>query len=141
MGAKSETSEELNNFLEHFGVKGMKWGVTRQKAAVEKAKERSKNPDRLGNRNNDKAQKRINRVRRVASGKASKTDKLVASLLKVPIQDLAVAKGNLREASQITLERQKKTQNKIISGKKRTTDILYRFSGNDIRELNFSYID
>lgn len=139
------TDDEIDaHFLEHFGVKGMKWGVRRQKA-VAAAKQRAKTPDRKGNRNNVKAQRRVDVVRRIASGKATKQDygiALVNSLLQQGPLGTAIevgAGGGVKGAAANRLDRAAKLQGKIGSGKKRVTDKLLRMQGVDIRELKYGY--
>lgn len=127
-------------YLEHYGKKGMKWGVRRQKAAIAAAKARKTNPDRTGNRNNDKYQKTIDQYRRAASGKATKTDTLILGAFKIPVVDL-IAGGGVQGASQNILDRNQKSQRKIKAGKSRITDKLNRAGGIDVRELNFKYTE
>ena len=129
---KGLTHAEIDVWFEHQGVKGMKWGVRRAEARAEKG------PDRFGNRHNKSAQRRVDRVSRVASGTASKGDKARALLLDVPLQDI-ITEGGLRGGAANALDRSKRVQNKVNVGKKNVTDILNRIGGVDIRELNFDY--
>lgn len=130
--------QEDVDFLEHYGKKGMKWGVRKAASAKAGAKARSANSERFGNRNNDVAQKRLNQIRRVASGKGSAADKFIVGFAKVPMQDLIVG-GGLRGGAQVNLDRSAKIQKKVKAGRARTTDKLLRVGGYDIRELNYSY--
>lgn len=122
----------LDEFLEHHGVKGQKWGVRRAE------KRAAKGPNRFGNRNTAQFQRRTDRVARVASGKASVGDQLKAGLFNVPLANI-VAEGSLRGGSALTLERNARVQAKIVAGKKNATDTLLRLQGVDIRELDFSF--
>lgn len=123
--------QEDLDFLAHFGVKGMKWGVRNNPRANEAI-------SNFTSRNNDKTQKNINRVARVANGSASKTDKFIVGMFQMTLQDLVVG-GGLKGASADTLNRAKETQAKIDSGKKRATDILNKAYGIDISKLDYSY--
>lgn len=89
-------------YLEHFGVKGMHWGV----------------------RGTRRAQKRIDRTHRIATGKASLLDRALGSAL--------TKKGASRQ-----LQRGANAQAKINSGKKKATNALATVSGVKIKELNF----
>ena len=133
------TEEDVHEFLAHVGVKGMKWGVRRQRSAVAKAKARAKNPDRMGNRNNKSVQRRVDVLRRVAGGKASKMDIVKQLAFNTTLVELAYEGGSLRGVAAGRLDRAQKSQKKIKAGKKRTTDLLTRMQGIDVRELNFKY--
>ena len=124
------SDEQIDAYFEHHGVKGQKWGVRKAEARA------AKGPDRFGNRNNAKAQRRVDQVKRVAQGKASLADKVNVALFKVPLQDL-ISEGSLSGASQATLDRGARIQRKVNLGKKNVTDILNRLGGVDIRELSF----
>lgn len=118
------------DFLAHYGKKGMKWGVRRAKARDAKGR------DRFGNRNNFNAQKRVNRIKRVASGKAGLTDKVRVGLT-TSNYDYFSNQFSLKHASEQRLDRAKRAQRKIKNGKKNVTDILSRLGGVDIREITF----
>lgn len=128
------TDDQIDNyFLEHQGVKGMKWGVRRAE------KRAAKGPDRFGNRNNDVVQRRLDRVSRVASGTASGGDKVRALLFNIPPGLVLFEGGSVKGAAANMLERGAKTQRKINAGKRNVTDTLLRMQGMDIRELDYSY--
>lgn len=125
------SDEAIDEYFEHHGVKGQRWGVRRAE------KRAASGPDRFGNRNNPQQQRRVDRVKRVASGKASTGDMIKAGLLQIPLADI-VAELSVSGGAKRSLERSKRTQNKIMVGKKNATDILLRANGIDIRELNFN---
>jgi hypothetical protein len=108
-------------YLEHVGVKGMKWGVRR------KIKRTARQ------------QKSVDRVRRVATGTASKRDKLFAATFQIPVTDLIAAKGSLSKSGQRILTRADSNKAKIEAGKMKTTDFLMRLQGVNIRDLDFAY--
>lgn len=128
------TDAEIDEyFLEHQGVKGMKWGVRRAE------KRAAKGPDRFGNRNNQTVQRRLDRVSRVASGTASGADKVKALLFNIPPGLVLFEGGSARGAAANMLDRGAKAQRKINSGKMNVYDTLLRMQGFDIRELDYSY--
>ena len=133
------TEEEVHQFLAHVGVKGMKWGVRRQKSAVAKAKARAKKPDRWGNSNNKQTQRKVDVLRRVAGGKGSKIDFIKTVAFNTTLLELAYEGGSVRGVAAGRLDRAQKTQKKIKEGRARTTDLLNRMSGIDMRELKFNY--
>lgn len=126
------TEQEVDDFLEHFGKKGMKWG---QRHALARA---AKGPDRFGNRNTASVQRRVDVVRRVANGKGSHADMLKAGLLYVPFPYTVSEGFSVSGGSKRLLQQNKRIQKKIVAGKKNTTDILNRIGGVDIRELNYN---
>lgn len=111
--------EYLEEFLlEHSGVKGMKWGVRRKQKRTARQ------------------QKRIDRVRRVAGGTGSKTDKFVSSMIVVP--GFRGIRGATRGA-QLHLNALQKEKDKILAGKAKAKDLLNKAYGINMRDLNFSY--
>jgi len=129
---------EVEDFLEHYGVKGQKWGVRKANKAVAKAGERAKTPDRFGNRNNQDTQRRVDRVRSVASGTASTATKARVALT-VNGQEFINNSFSLQATAASRLDRDARLQRSIVSGRSRVTDRLTRLSGTDIREINLSY--
>lgn len=132
--------DEIDDFFEHHGVKGQKWGVRRaqKKAAIGSARSshlKSLGPDRFGNRNTAAAQKSVDRLKRLSTGKGSKADKLIGSLFQVPMVDL-VAGGGLKGGSDLALKRVAKNKRKVEAGKLHITDVMNRLGGVDVRELN-----
>lgn len=98
--------EERSAHLEHFGVKGMKWGQ----------------------RNNKRIQKRLDRTKRVRDGSASTKDKVATAY----IQGVYTKKGAAR-----VLDRGARQQAKILDGKKKASDLMLRFGGINVRDLNY----
>lgn len=130
--ARGFTDEEIDAVLAHSGVKGMKWGVRRAEARA------AKGPDRFGNRNNEQFQLRLDRMKRVANGTASKTDLVKSTLWDLKPADMLI-EGGPRGAAAGQLQRAARTQRRIQAGKKNTSDILMRIGGVDIRELNYDF--
>lgn len=126
------SDDQIDDFLEHHGVKGQKWGVRRA------AKRAASGSDRFGNRNNARVQRRVDRVARVAQGKASVGDMIRATLFNIPVRDIVAEGGSIKGGAQHQLDRNKRLQNKISSGKRNATDIMLRLGGTDIRELNLN---
>lgn len=99
-------SSETDAFLEHHGVKGMKWGVRR-----------------TGN-----VQKNLDRMNRMAKGKASEADLLRA---------VATNKASNPKDAKKRLERGAAMQKKVLEGKAFATSILLKASGVRIQDLNY----
>lgn len=96
------TDEDVDDFLEHVGVKGMHWGV----------------------RGTRRAQKRIDRTQRIATGTASTKDRVLGSAF--------TKKGANRQ-----LQRGANQQAKINAGKLKATNVLTTLAGVKVKELNF----
>lgn len=132
------TDYEIDEFLEHFGVKGMKWGVRRAQRLNDQA---ASGVDKFGNRNNKSTQRRIDNVRKIASGKASAMETLRGVAFNVAPEYIVKAGFSIKGGAQEQLDAAQKVQTKIVGGKKKATDVLLRMGGNDIRTLDYSYTD
>lgn len=115
--------DEVLDFLEHFGVKGMHWGV------------RNKSERRI--RRIGKQQKRVDRFRRAEAGTASKGDKFILSMFAIPVVQI-LAEGGISDAASVSLTRERRRKEKILKGKRKTQDFLLKFQGVDVRTLDFS---
>lgn len=93
-------------YLEHYGKSGMKWGQ----------------------RKTNKIQKQIDRVSNVATGNASKSEKL----------RVAIRTGNLNQKqAEKSLIRSASVQKKVKDGDAAVTNVLLKFSGIKIKDLNY----
>ena len=91
------TEEEVEDFLEHYGVKGMKWGTRRQN--------------------------RLSRAQRVGSGKGSTKDKLGFAL--TDTSSIAIARrGGLQGAAKARASELKGRKARIQKGKGNVRDFL-----------------
>lgn len=121
---------DSEEFLAHYGKKGMRWGQRRAQVRA------AKGPDRFGNRNNYNAQKNVDRLKRVASGNASIVDKARVAMT-TSSYDLTSNQFSLKDAAGQRIERAKRNKRKIESGKKNVSDIMSRLGGVDIREIQY----
>lgn len=108
----------VDQFLEHHGVKGQKWGVRKTR--------------RIHNQ-----QVRVDRFRRAEAGKATGTDKFILSMFRIPVVTL-VSEGGVSGASEAILNRERRRKQKIVAGEAKVRDILLRAQGVDVRTLNFA---
>jgi hypothetical protein len=99
------SDEDIEAFLEHHGVKGMHWGV----------------------RGTRRTQKIIDRTNRIATGKASTTDRLLGAN-----RFVFTKKGAARQ-----LRRGARHQAKIMAGKRKTALVISTIAGLRIKELDF----
>lgn len=112
------TDKEIEDFLAHYGMPGMKLGVRN----VKKLQERSVK------KNTGRVQKRLNRLDRVSKGKASKKDRVIAAY----VQGVVTKKGADR-----VLSRGAKSQQKISEGKKKATSLLLKANNIRVADLNY----
>jgi hypothetical protein len=94
-------------FLQHFGKKGMKWGVRRQR--------------------------RTNALLNVAKGKGTKSEKVRAALT-VNAYDLVRGRG-LKGAAKIKGEAQRASQNRIKSGNAKVRDRIRQVGGTKYQDI------
>lgn len=122
--------EELYNFLEHHGVKGMKWGQRKSMSLDSRSPRYQK---RVA-----KQQKLLDRMRRVAAGNASRGDKFIVGAFRTTIANQVLGKG-LQGGTARQLGQLQKEQDKINAGKRKTSDILKRSAGVNVRYLTYSH--
>lgn len=102
-------------YLDHSGVKGMKWGVRRTK----------------------NEQKHIDSIRRVAEGGGNKRDKLGVHLIGNPY---VIGAHGLSKAAARILDKNQDYQKKVALGKYKTTESLNKgILGFRASEINYSY--
>lgn len=104
--------QEDVDFLEHYGVKGMRWGVRK--------KETGQNFVTRG------IQKRVDRTQKIADGTATKRDKVVSAL----DTTIVTKKGAAR-----SLRRLKAFQKQVEDGDARVQNMLLRMQGVNVSAL------
>jgi len=119
--------EDVEEFIQHFGKKGMHWGIRNIKNPSKREK------FRVGT---ERFQRRvIDPQRRVAVGRGSFGDKFRVAL-NTPMIDLATI--GLKEGARSNLEDAKLVQNKVKRGKKRFTAWAARLNRVSIADLNYN---
>ena len=93
------TDQEVEDFLEHMGVKGMKWGVRRQR--------------------------RNNAIARVGQGSGGKLDKARA-LSRTSLYDIARG-GGLKGGAKRKSDRFTAREERMANGKTKVTDLLVTY--------------
>lgn len=101
-------------YLEHHGVKGMRWGK----------------------RGTKREQKNIDMYKRVAEGKGSGKDALNVALRSSPFN---LGAEGLAGAAAKELNKGKRLQDKINAGEAKVTNILNVAAGVKIKNLDYSY--
>lgn len=103
------TTDTVDDMLEHYGVKGMKWGVRRQG--------------------------RISTLSKVGAGKGSRMDKFKA-YMQLPFGAISVAKaGGLQKAAANRADRVKSADARIAAGERKAKDLLTKASSTRIEDL------
>lgn len=103
-------------FLEHYGVKGQKWGQRRQR----------------------RAQSQVDTLKRVSKGQAKGRDKRVAGSLGVLSKKGAARTLRRLEKKQKVLEMNRTSSNVIRRGSAHVTTALHSLQGVSMKDLNFS---
>lgn len=101
----NSVNDPLDDVLEHFGKKGMKWGVRRQKD--------------------------LDRITRVASGHGSKLDKINVGLTRVSSANVRKQKG-LQGAAKVKVRELEVRKARILKGKATVGDLLAIHGGDRI---------
>lgn len=135
---------QVEEFLEHYGVQGMKWGVRKaaNKANVERLKGQG-----LSNRqakNTNRAQNRVDMMRMTAKGRdgkvsvtkqvrnrmASNTQLGLTTVLRHPLSS--------KNAAARQLQKNEEMRGKVLNGEKRITATLLKVGGVSIKDLDYS---
>jgi hypothetical protein len=95
--AKGMTDDEIDEYLEHFGVKGMRWGVRRQR--------------------------RLERLQRVGAGRGSGRDNAIVGLTEVSAVSLGRG-GGLRGAARNRAAELQSRRDRIETGQATARDLL-----------------
>lgn len=121
--------QEDIDFLEHHGVKGMRWGVRNDKEnrSAKKLEKRTR-----------RVQNRVDSTRRVARGKGTTGDKLNMALNNYTLVDAVKGRGLTRTA-QARLDRAQLMQSRIANGEMRVTAMLQKMGGVPMSAINYSY--
>jgi len=96
------------DYLEHFGKKGMKWGVRREF--------------------------RLNATKRVATGKSTKWDKVIVTTGAIPPHRLLTQHG-LQGAAKLTLKNVSARRERVLSGKHTINDILVHLGTQNLGDI------
>jgi hypothetical protein len=132
----------LESYLEHAGVKGMKWGQKKNvtTAGFSKAGILSGYKNKSGQRVSGttvRLQKNIDLNKRVASGKSGKLDKLRFAAGITPIA-LARSKGSLKKAAQRKVDKGAAFQKKSNAGEAKVRTAILKF-GSQVRVTDLNY--
>lgn len=101
----------MGNELTHYGVKGMKWGVRKQ---------------RTGRLN-----VRASRLERVASGKGSVRDK-ATTIAGTTVYGAVKSRGSLKKDAARRAENLRGQERRLATGKTKTTDLLKAYGSTTI---------
>jgi len=105
-----------STYLEHFGKKGMKWGV----------------------RQTRKAQGRVDQFKRVAEGKGTGRDRRAVKA-QTNFRDRKKSKGGIENAAKKRLDSLANSQAKMAVGKNKVSNMLMKLEGINMKDLDFSH--
>lgn len=132
-----------NQFLAHYGVQGMKWGVRRATNKANVASLREKGLTKRQAENTNRAQNNIDKQRMTAAGRQGKVSLLKQARNRVASNGMLGVTTILRhplsskKAAVRQLRKNKEMQVKVMAGEKRVTAALLKLNGVKIEELNF----
>jgi hypothetical protein len=140
--------ENVDDYLEHYGKKGMKWGVRNRSVTSAGFTQKriaggykSSKTGKAVSRNTVATQKNLDKLKVVASGKSNKTLKRgiargIAS--GVSIQNLIEGKGNVEKAAQIQVNKGAAFQKKSNAGEAKLRSAMLKYTmGINVSELNY----
>lgn len=137
--------ENVDDYLEHYGKKGMKWGVRNRSVTSAGFTQKrlgggfkSAKTGKAVSRSTVSAQKRIDKIGKVASGNANKRQKVGYVALRVNSGQILLAKGNLQKAAQTQLNKGTAFQKKSNDGQAKVRTALLKYAmGVKVSELNY----
>lgn len=134
----------LNEFLEHYGVQGMKWGKRKSTNKANVARLQAQGLSKRQAKSTTRFQNRVDAQRMAATGRNGKVSVLRQlnnrAISNASLNFSTVLKHPLsaKKAANLQLEKNKKTQRKIINGEKRVTAALIKLGGVSIKDIDFS---
>lgn len=138
------SDEEVLDFLSHYGVQGMKWGVRRATNKASRLRLRNQGLSRRQARNTVRAQNHVDKMRMAATGRQGKVNVLrqlsnrafanqhlsLTTVIRHPL--------STKKASQLQLQKAQKMQQQISEGKKKVNAVLLRIGGVSIKDIDYS---
>lgn len=135
-------SEE--NYVEHYGVQGMKWGVRRRANKANVASLQGKGLTKRQAKNTNRYQNRVDAQRMAATGRQGKVG-VLKQLNNRAISNLSLSLGTMvrhplstKKAANLQLKKNKDIQKKIGNGEKRVTAALLRLQGVSIKDIDYT---
>lgn len=135
---------ELEEFLEHYGVQGMKWGQRKAANKANVARLRKKGLSKRKAKNTNRYQNNIDAQRMVAAKRNGEVNVLrrlnnrAISNQMLSLRTIAKHPLSTEKAAQTQLKKNIETQSKIANGEKKATAALLRFQGISIADINYA---
>lgn len=132
-----------DDFLEHYGVQGMKWGVRRATNKANVQRLRDSGLSKRQAKNTNRAQNAIDKQRMTATGRQGKVGLVkqarnrVASSQMLSLGTIVRHPLSSKKAAIRQLQKNKEKQQKILNGEARVTAALAKFNGISVKDLNF----
>lgn len=132
------------DYLEHFGVQGMKWGVRRATNKANVAKLQEKGLTKRQAKATNRAQNMVDAQRMAAVGRQGKVSVLkqlnnrAIATQSLSLGTMARHPLSVKKATTLQLQKNQETQAKIALGEKRVTATLLKLQGVSIKDLDFA---
>jgi len=136
--------KDIYDFLEHYGVQGMKWGQRRAANKANVARLRESGLSKRQAKNTNRYQNRVDKQRMAATGRQGKVSVLKQlsnrSYSNLTLSPLTILKHPLstKKAAQLQLQKNAKVQEKIGKGQKKVSATLLKVAGVSIKDVDYS---
>lgn len=135
---------EKDEYLEHYGVQGMKWGVRKATNKERRSELREKGLSRRQAKGTVRYQNRVDKQRMAATGRQGKVgalkqlnNRMVSNMMLSGTTALRHPLSTQKAATR-QLEKNTDLQRKIGEGKKRVTATLIKLQGVSIKDIDYS---
>lgn len=137
------SDQAIEDFLEHYGVQGMKWGVRRAANKASVAKFRKQGLTGRQAKRTVRYQNRVDAQKMAATGRAGKVN-VLRQLSNRAISNQMLSIGTVarhplstKKAAARQLEKNKKTQAKIANGEAKVRNWMFEQSGISIKNIDY----
>lgn len=141
--SKETTDQEVEDFLEHFGVKGMRWGLRREANKSNVARLQNKGLTKRQAKNTNRYQNRVDAQRMTAKRMAGKANALqqlnnhmISNTMLSPSTALRHPLSS-KKAAVLQLKKNQAVQTKIKKGESKVNSFFLKAQGISIKDIDY----